>query len=147
MNYNFRIPVEEKYIVAIGRATYNFTYLEKIIVDIIAKISEKGHNAIPPKATAGTICRTLEALIKSAPTEIQSDLYSLHSSFKSAIDNDRNKLLHAHPYTSLDGEQQVGYHDKEWTIELIYEVAKKFELIAIIGSELYHSKILKIEIK
>ena len=142
MDYKFRIPIDEKYLLAIGRATYNFTYLEKIIVDIIAKISNEGHAVIPAKATAGTICKKLEQLIPTSHADIQAELSSIHSSFKNAIDNNRNKLLHAHPYTSIDGEQQIGYPDKDWTTESIYQAAKEFELIAIDGSKLYHDKIV-----
>lgn len=144
MDYQFRIPVDEQYLLAIGRATYNFTYLEKVIVDIIAKIGNSEHNSIPAKATAGTICKRLEQLIPTSDPHIRSELVSIHSSFKNAIDINRNKLLHAHPYTSIDGEQQIGYPDKEWTVELIYQVAKEFELIAIESSKLYYDKIVKL---
>ena len=147
MDYKYRIPVDEKYLLAIGRATYNFTYLEKIIIDIIVKISPRGHDAIPAKATGGTICKTLEQLIPASHADIKADLTSIHLSFKNAIDNNRNKLLHAHPYTSIDGEQQIGYSDKDLTIESIYQVAKEFELIAIDASKLYHDKIVKLATK
>jgi len=147
MDHKFKIPVEEKYLLALGRALYNFTYLEKIIVDIIAKISKNGHNEIPSKAPAGEICKILKRLIPSSPIGIQEELTSLHLSFKSAIATSRNKLLHAHPYTAVDGKQQVGYKDKDWSLEEIYEIARYFELIAIDSNDLYHNKIANLSVR
>ena len=65
--------------------------------------------------------------------------------FKEAFDeaiDERNELLHAHPYTAPTGEQQLRYwaleQPVEWPVEDVNVAARRFEETAIIGNEIFH---------
>jgi len=135
---SFRIPANENYLQALGRAFYNFTYLEKIVKDIIIKLNN-GQNVIKEKATAGEIKNILKGMNFSGhPAE--ADLNHFVSGFESTV-NIRNRLLHANPYTTIDGDQEIIYKDNAWPIEDVYNAAQEFENLAILGSDIFHNKI------
>lgn len=59
MPYESRIPADPDYIQAIGRAFYNFTYLEWIVVWTIVKLSADGFKSVPKGKTANYIAKAL----------------------------------------------------------------------------------------
>ncbi len=65
MTYASRIPADGKYLVALGRAFYNFTYLEWIVISTIAKLSTQGHEAVPRRQSAEFMARALLHVIES----------------------------------------------------------------------------------
>lgn len=70
-------------------------------------------------------------------------MVKLDEAYREAIRR-RNKLLHAHPYTAPSGAQQLGGGDLEWPIEAVYEAAKLFEDVAIMGSEIYDGDLARV---
>jgi len=144
MSYDFRIPVEAAYLSALGRATYNFTYLEWGIVWIAERLRPGYANTVRGK-TAGDIAKDFERLSKQ-PTDsgLKARLTSLASNFQALVER-RNGLIHANPMTADGGAQRLrdpgkpGKRDVfEWAETDILELAHKFELAAIDANEIFH---------
>jgi hypothetical protein len=55
---------------------------------------------------------------------------------------ERDKLLHAHPYTAEDGTQQLGYRGRhpsaEWPLPEVEAAARKFDEAACELNELFY---------
>lgn len=141
MAYNSRIPADSDYLHTVGRAFYNFTYLEWVVVWTIAKLSADGFRSVPRGQTASHIAKALINAIDTAepplPDKLRCDLVKFHESYLVAIAR-RNKLLHAHPYTAADGTQQLGSEGIEWPTDVVDEAAKLFEDAAIAGNAIFH---------
>lgn len=142
-NYIPRIPVEDEYLIALGRATYNFTYLEWGIV-WLTEILNPGFLARAESMTAGQIAREFEQQVDKLDENIQDKNYlnQLASTFLN-LKNKRNELLHGNPYTAENGEQRLLYSSastrQDWTISEIVEVARSFEDAAIKAGSLLHN--------
>jgi hypothetical protein len=116
MGYHSRIPADPAYIEALGRAFYNFTYLEWIVVWTIVKLSPDGFGSVPRGESAshiaGALIRAIAATSPPLSQGLRHSLVKFHEAYRGAI-RSRNKLLHAHPYTATGGLQQLrgGRHD------------------------------------
>ena len=114
MNYVPRIAADDEYLRKLGRAFYNFTYLEWIVIWTIARLNGSDFTTVPQGrgATASRICAVLTNAIERATPPLTAPLAQalgdFRDRFEQAIDR-RNKLLHAHPFTAGDGSQQLGY--------------------------------------
>lgn len=144
MTYTSRITADPDYLHAVGRAFYNFTYLEWIVVWTIVKLSADGFGSVPKGQTAAHIAKALIQAIAatepSLPDKLRRDLVKFHANYLLAIRR-RNKLLHAHPYTAADGSQQLGGGGIEWPVADIDDAAKYFEETAIAGNAIFHGEL------
>ena len=144
MTYDSRIPADSDYLHAVGRAFYNFTYLEWIVVSTIVKLSADGFSSVPKGQPASHIAKALINAIAATelpiPDQLRRGLIKFHESYLAAISS-RNKLLHAHPYTAPDGTQQLGGGGVEWPTDVVYEAAKFFEGAAIVGNSIFHGEL------
>lgn len=144
MAYVSRIPAGKEYLEALGRAFYNFTYLEWIIISTIARLSVAGHGAVPWGQTARVIARALLESIDTAdpPLDepVRRSLLRVHQDFRAAIKT-RNRLLHAHPFTNAEGEQRLSAHHREWTMEEVDVAAQQFEEAALFANGLFHKEL------
>lgn len=143
MSYRPRIPVAASYAAAIGRATYNFAYLEWQIVSICEKL-KPGFVYTIGKNTAGWLARRFQSIIANAtPADpsARARLEALAVSFHSLVAR-RNMLVHGHPFTAHGGEQRLGYAGNgsfvEWTESNILSAAMEFETAAIEGNAIYY---------
>ena len=59
MTNNSRISVDSDYLHDVGRAFYNFTYLEWVVVWTIVKLSADGFGSAPKGQTASHIAKAL----------------------------------------------------------------------------------------
>ena len=59
MTNNSRISVDSDYLHDVGRAFYNFTYLEWVVVWTIVKLSADGFGSAPKRQTASHIAKAL----------------------------------------------------------------------------------------
>ncbi len=148
MDYQPSIPADSVYLQALGRAFYNFTYLEWIVVWTIVKLSSDGFGSVPRHETAGKIARALHKAIHETtpplPKDLRCRLVKFHEAYLEAI-RLRNKLLHAHPYTASSGAQQlISGNTLEWPIEKVYEAAKLFDDASSMGSEIFHSDLARV---
>ena len=134
MTYSSRIRVNPEYLFSLGRAFYNFTYFEWIVVCLIANLSTNGFEGVPRGRPAGDIAAALYKAIYTTKLPLsqglRSGLLRAHKEYKTSISR-RNKLLHAHPFTAADGEQQLCGGGFEWPIDAVNEAASFFEIAAI----------------
>jgi hypothetical protein len=141
MQHDSRVPVAEEYVRALGRAAYNFSYLEWGIV-WLAETIRPGFLARVSGMTAGTIGREFEALTGSRAEGDAKALQDLAVEFLELV-KDRNAMLHGVPYTASGGEQRLLHLGpngrRDWTEALILEAAKKFELAEIEANILLHA--------
>ena len=144
MTYQSRIPADDEYLFKLGRAFYNYTYLEAIVVQTIAKVSVNGFESVPKGKPAGAIAKALKEAVDTAepalPAPLVKSLKDFRTHFATAI-RWRNKLLHAHPYTTPDDQQRLMGGDHSWPFEQVDQAAQFFEEAAIEGSDIYHGQL------
>jgi hypothetical protein len=136
-----RIPVESAYLEALGRAVYNFAYLEWGVIWLCETL-QPGFLRKAAKLTAGQIKD--EFIRMSADFRSDSgfeDLKYLSEMFAELV-HDRNRLVHGNPFSAPSGEQRLGYRgkhgDADWTIDLIYEFADRTANASLRASRLLH---------
>lgn len=146
MPYQSRIPADPDYVQAVGRAFYNFTYLEWVVVWTIVKLSANGFASVPKGKTASHIAKSLinaiDQTLPPLPKDLRRRLIKFHQDYLAAIKT-RNKLLHAHPYTAAGGLQQLGGGGHQWPINAVDSAAMMFEETAIEGNEIFHGDLAK----
>jgi hypothetical protein len=144
MTYVSRIPADGQYLAALGRAFYNFAYLESVIISTIARLSAVGHAAVPWGQTARFVARALLEAINAADPPLDApsrrDLLRVHQDFRVAIKT-RNRLLHSHPFTNAEGEQRLSAHHREWTMEEVEAAAQQFEEAALFANGVFHEEL------
>jgi hypothetical protein len=136
-----KIPVAEEYVAALGRAAYNFSYLEWGIVWLTETLSPDFLKRVGGM-TAGMIAREFEILAAACSEPDASELQSLAAVFKMLV-LDRNALFHGVPYTAADGEQRLRHIGpagrRDWSVENICDAARRFEDAAIHATKLLHA--------
>lgn len=146
MNQAERIPVDDDYLRALGRATYNFAYLEWGLVWLTETVESGFLNEVR-KPTAGQIAnrfsQAVGGLADDDPNKLA--LQSLASSFTQLVE-DRNRLMHGNPFTVEGGKQCLLYDGrhgrKDWTIRLIDEFSEQTATANIEASRLLHGGLL-----
>lgn len=140
--YLWRIPVGDDYVAALGRAVYNFTYLEWGIV-WLAETLDRGFINRVNSFTAGMIAASFERLVAKSDASAPDfkRMTELANLFKDLV-QERNALLHGNPYTAEGGEQCLLYTGKAgrraWSIIDILETAKSFQEAAIEANDILH---------
>lgn len=146
MSYQSRIPADPAYLQALGRAVYNFTYLEWGVIWTIAKLSNDGFGSVPKGKTAVEIAKALtKAINQTKPplsAALRTRLVKVDQSYRDAIKR-RNKLFHAHPYTAKDGRQQLGGGGIDWPMAEVDSAAQMFEQAAIACNDVFHGELKK----
>lgn len=122
-----RIVVDDDYLRALGRATYNFAYLEWGIVWLCEKLLEGKLQEAKTK-TAGGIAKDFSNLLSEHNGPTTNDLTELAASFNALV-QDRNRLMHGNPYSDKNGEQQLGYDgnhgQKNWSLPDLLDFADR----------------------
>ena len=137
-----RIPVEDEYLRALGRAAYNFAYLEWGII-WLAETIKPGSLRKLPKLTAGKIARRFKRAVEAVPESDpdKTPLLTLASRFE-ALAKDRDRLLHGTPHTASGGEQRLKYGGrhgvKDWTVDKIIDFAGEVATTALDSSKIFH---------
>lgn len=138
-----RIPAEDRYLRALGRATYNFAYLEWGVVWLTETL-EPGFLKKVRKLTAGQISEYFRHVVDRLP-ESDPDkpaLSALSSSFSTLVE-DRNRLMHGNPFTAPGGEQRLLYDGKhgrrDWTIELMRDFSSQTAVASSAAGKLLHN--------
>jgi hypothetical protein len=125
----FRIPADDAYTAILGRAVYNFTYYEGIVVETLEKLCPgylRRHSNEGP--TSGHVARLF---IETAEAVESSALAKCAATFDD-LRKERDKLLHAHPYTVDGGLQQLHYRGgrhlaTKWPTDEVGDLALKFD--------------------
>ncbi|MDE4099099.1 hypothetical protein [Phaeobacter gallaeciensis] len=136
------IPASEQYLRNLGRATYNFAYLEWAIV-WLAESLEPGFLNEAPTLTAGQIARRFTNAVERVPAAApdQSRLVELATEFSKIVE-ERNRLIHGNPFTADNNEQRLLYSGKhgrkDWTLELIDQFSDAAATLSSAASRILH---------
>lgn len=132
----FRIPVDEAYVALLGRAVYNFAYLEWAVIytvetllpGYLSKYTEAARS-MPSGAVANDFRERVIERTDLKP-DLKDKLATCAGRFSRLV-NDRNRLIHAHPYTVESGDQQLNYQGRlpstSWSVEEVEAVAREFD--------------------
>ena len=137
-----RIRLSSNYIYAIGRATYNFAYLEWGIIWLYETI-DRGFLVKSRSLTAGQIAKSfLEVVDGLNPSDTgTSAIVDVAKAFDELV-VDRNRLMHGNPFTASEGEQHLAYHGKhgkkEWSLEEIDAFSDRLADISIEAGKILH---------
>lgn len=136
-----RIPVADEYILALGRATYNFAYLEWGMI-WLAEAIKPGFLPETSTMTAGMIAHHFSKLVSKLTNGDKDQLVTLADDFTDLV-VDRNRLMHGNPYTAEGGEQRLSYNGKHglkrWTVLDMMDFADKLASASIEANKLLHS--------
>lgn len=145
----YLIPTpDEDVLAALGRAIYNYSYLEWGVIWAIAWLRED-EAVVGRLATCdgGTIAGELtQAAEECGPQDMRSDLIAWAEAFE-GCKNLRNDLLHAHPYTAdpRTGDQGLwrvrrGARRESFSVAVtageVHAIAKRFDDVCSEGSPL-----------
>jgi len=146
VTYEPRIPADPEYIALLGRAFYNYTYLEWVVVWTIVKLSTDGFASVPMGKSSGYIAKALIKAIESTEPPLspglRRGLIAFHQEYLRSIAG-RNKLLHSHPYTADGGLQRLRGGSHDWPDDAVISAAQQFEEAAIMGNGLFHGALAK----
>ncbi len=137
-----RIPVDDGYLRALGRAAYNFAYLEWDII-WLTETMRKGFLRQASQLTAGLIAcefsREVERLDDTDRDKVR--LQSLANDFKEIVKN-RNSLMHGNPHTAEADEQCLLYDGehgrRDWTVNAMEQFAASAATASIEAGKLLH---------
>ena len=138
-----RIPVAEGYLSALGRATYNFSYLEWGVIWLTETL-QPAILQISSTMTAGNIAETFSSVVeKLDKTDVDKErLKVLARQFRDLVVT-RNRLMHGNPYTAPSGEQRLLYDGKhgrrDWTIESMKDFSGRTATASIEVGKLLHN--------
>lgn len=148
MPSNYSIPApDEDVLAAVGRAVYNYSYLEWGVIWTVAWLREDT-SQVNCLATCdgGRIAAALKtAIADCAPSDVRDDLTVWSEEFEECT-KVRNDLLHAHPYTA-DTETEAqglwrvrraspGSFSVAVTADEVHEYARQFDDVSTKGSPL-----------
>lgn len=118
----------QDYINALGNFVWQFALLEWEAIYVTVTLNNDDWTKIPLKKSSNAIRNVLTNSIQLRP-EFADRLSSFAKHYRAAI-LERNGLLHVHPYTAVDGSQQLGGVDREdvkreWTLTRLRDETKK----------------------
>lgn len=141
MMRKWKVPVDESYIAALGRAAYTFSDLEWGIV-WLAEPLRPGFLLRGKGMTGGSIDRAFDRAAQECGDADAPALQSLATTFIEWV-RDRNALFHGVPYTAAGGEQRLSHFSpkdrRDWTEDLILDAARRFETAAAEANRLLHA--------
>ena len=138
-----RIPVADDYLRALGRATYNFAYLEWGIIWLTETL-QLGFLQMASTMTAGNIADCFSRAVEQLDNTVSDKprLWKLTRNFTELVHN-RNSLMHGNPHTAQTGEQRLLYRgkhgDKDWTIEIMTNFSSRAATASIEAGKLLHN--------
>ena len=151
---DFRIPHDEEYVTALGRAVYGFAYYEWGVIYLIQRIEPgfvRRHIDSNPPMTSGAVATHLRAAWdkyakrtghdESVALRIQQCVLSFDE-----LRGERNRLIHAHPITDHDGSQILHYqsfraaHGQRWPLVEIEYFAHAVSLASLAVGHVYYDE-------
>jgi hypothetical protein len=136
------IPANDQYLRELGRATYNFAYLEWGIVWLTETL-EPGFLGEAQTLTAGQIARRFSNAVEQVPVSDsdRAELLELATGFLDLVD-ERNRLIHGNPFTADNGEQRLLYTGKhgrkDWTEALMQKFSDDAAILGSAAGRLLH---------
>ncbi|MFZ3531759.1 hypothetical protein LCA30_21665 [Vibrio harveyi] len=106
----FKCPVDQEYIVALGRATYTFAYLEWQVVWCMEKLRPGFIYSLKTKSkklTAGMIAKKFKEAVRCMEkSDEREQLAFLANKFLGLVEV-RNNIMHGKPCTSSRNQQRL----------------------------------------
>lgn len=125
-----RTPVDEPYLISLGRAAYCFASLEWNAVCCCARMREGYQNMVGRK-TAGIIADDLLRFsARRSDQRLRTECVEAATEFKRLV-GVRNGIMHAYPATVPGGAQRLLRHAVPWTPEAIDDAADAFTACSI----------------
>ena len=138
-----RIPVAEDYLYALGRATYNFSYLEWGVIWLTETLQPR-FLQMASTMTAGNVAEKFSSAVEKLDITDpdKTRLQILARNFSNLVLN-RNSLMHGNPHTALSGEQRLLYDGKhgrkDCTIDSMTDFSSRTATASIEAGELLHN--------
>lgn len=125
MNDRLRVPVEDHYVEAIGRATFVFAVLEWNAVWCLERLRPGCIDKMAEK-TAGGIAKALSnAASNHSDVAVRAALRRPADEFARLVE-ERNQLIHGRPCAPDGITSRLSSRDKVWTAEMIDGIADEF---------------------
>lgn len=144
-HHSYRIPVEETYALAVGRAVYNYAYLEWCVINLVALLDPSSGYPLAvtaEKITGGAIATRLQRAAISADARYRATAVKIAQAFE-PMPRLRNDVLHAHPFTTTAGNQALSRQPIDAappvleTPDDLHRAARRFEDLAIEVNDFY----------
>ena len=147
---NTRIPVDPRYVQAIGEAVYCFAYYEWMVIYIIQRLKPGfvAEFSRSKKMTSGMVSQRFKRVLRES-TEMTAmegiDIATCHKDFDALVGR-RNALIHAHPITeSSTGAQILNFQgivsqdiaDMKWDREAVDSFVKDVGSASIRAGKLF----------
>ena len=138
-----RVPVAEDYLSALGRATYNFSYLEWGVIWLTEAL-QPGFLQMASTMTAGNIEEKFSSVVKKLDKTDpdKARLKILARNFSDLVP-DRNSLMHGNPHTALSADQRLLYDGKhgrkDWTLDSMRDFSSRTATASIEVGKLLHN--------
>lgn len=139
---HFRIQVDDDYTRALGRALFNYSYLEWAII-WLGETCKPGSITGWRKKTSQEIRRDVSRLATNLSTDIswRQRIVDVAAAMEPLV-NERNALVHGAPYTAKGGAQQLNHNGRHgvrnFDTQDILELALRFEALAIEATKILH---------
>lgn len=152
---DFRIPHDEEYVAALGRAVYGFAYCEWRVIYLIDRLEPgfvRRYIDSNPPMTSGVVARRLREALDRYREGAQHDARKVLKIEKCRLSFDelleaRNSLIHAHPITDDDGTTQLlhyqsfrAVHGERWSLERIKRFAHDASMASLAVGQIYYDE-------
>jgi hypothetical protein len=121
-----RVPLQDDYALALGRAVFIFTKLEWSAINCCERIVPNSFHALPFREKTGRkLAKKLINLAAALPPLLRRELCIAAAEFD-RLRKERNKLLHVQPGSAVDGAQRLFRDGVSWEVETIDAAADAF---------------------
>jgi hypothetical protein len=135
-----RVPIDNAYVEALGRATYVFAILEWNAVWCCERMEANWIRKLGRK-TAGMIADDLVRLASRHPNpQVRIDCFGPAHEFKRLVTL-RNGMLHGKPGTAPAGEQRLFRDGNPWTPTMIDDAADEFAACGIVLNAILYNQL------
>jgi hypothetical protein len=124
-NARLAVPVEESYLLALGRTTFVFSRLEWAAAWCCEHM-ETNYLHTTSKKTAGNIADDFIRLISNLPDQTKKAARSGPATEFHRLVKLRNSIVHSNVGTTPAGEQQLFRQGRPWTPEMLEDAADEF---------------------
>jgi hypothetical protein len=135
-----RVPVDDPYVMALGRVAYVFATMEWNAVWCCDKMNPN-YAKRASKKKSSTIATDLTTYAKRRPNpQLRNDCLNAATEFKRLV-LVRNNVAHGKPGTASDGEQRLFHEGRPWTIEMLQDTADEYAACSLVLSDLFHHRL------
>lgn len=141
MNYKVRLEAEPLSLQHLGRAIYNFTFLEWVVISLIAKLNpiecEGFSCGKHPLEIATAFTKAVTVASPQPPRKLRIRLLRFDQYFRVCITK-RTRLVQVNQFNAPDGLEELNDCAFEQYIRHLQAAAKSFEKVAMFGSAILH---------